>query len=104
MQITVTDKNEWEGESFSFILEVTPEVLAQIKEGIKDYIDGELTLQENTEYTQEFVEKKNRMAYGLGYNRYMDRYGFYEFDRDLSNVVNWYEDVFYKAVGLKRLV
>jgi hypothetical protein len=35
-QITVTERNQWEGETFSYILNVDDEMLSRIKNGLKN--------------------------------------------------------------------
>ena len=39
MQVTITERNNWEGETFSYIIEVDDKMLSEIKLGLK-YVDN----------------------------------------------------------------
>ena len=98
-QYTITEHNDWEGESFSYIMLLTEEQADIIKRQINVGLEEELEIEE-TSYTQEDVEKINKASE----NTYMDRIGFYKF-REWASLDNWEEGVgvFYKAVGLERV-
>ncbi len=96
MQITVTDHNDWEGEDFSFVLEVDEETANKIKAAEDE--EGTLEVELHTSHTQKDIDKINRRSR----NGYMDRIGFYSLQTP-SGEFDWYEDVFYKGVGLKRI-
>lgn len=103
MQITVKERNDWEGETWNYILDVEPEVVDIIKNEFRGRSDIEVY--EETEYTQEEIDQLN----GRSDNTYMDEYGFYEpltagkllYLKDING--DLYDDVFYKAKGLKRV-
>lgn len=95
MQITVTDHNDWEGEDFSFVMEVSDEMAHKIKM----LQDHSLEVQLNTRHTKESVDVMNK----LSNNGYMNRIGFYDFKHEHVNFDNVYEDIFYKAGGLKEV-
>lgn len=99
MQVTFTDINDYEGESFSFIMEIEDEQMIDvIEQGTIDWQEeGSFKIERNTTYTQEQVSLINKHSD----NEYMDRIGFYEF-KDYRNVKDWYMDVFYKGIGLKK--
>jgi len=100
MQITVTEKNSWEGETFSYILDnITETELKLIKGGLGNV--SNVKIDENTSFTKEEVEKLNDKSN----NTYMARYQFNELKPFVytKTDLNWYDDVFYKGVGLERL-
>lgn len=92
MQITVTDHNEWEGEDFSFILEVDDKTAKRIYMNRNRYMSVEL----NTAHTPESIKAINIRSD----NGYMDRIGFYEINKPLPKRGGLYEKIFYKANGL----
>lgn len=96
MQVTITDRNAWEGESFSFVMELDPETAWQIK---KDAVSP-LKVELDTTYTQKEIDLINDSSH----NGYMDRIGFYEFREDFKTFErDIYMDLFYKGVGLINL-
>lgn len=95
-QITVTERNEWEGETFSYILNVDDEMLSKIKNGLKN--KSNLKIEEDTTHTVESIKSLNRQSH----NTYMNRYQFNEIKLPTGKF-DWYDDVFYKAVGLDRV-
>lgn len=94
MQVTVTEKNNWEGETFGYILEVEQETLDLLS---KSFEDNKFVTVEETNHTPEDVEKINAHSR----NTYMKRLGYYSLPDKLPKE-DLYESVFYKAVGLKR--
>lgn len=94
-QITVTEENDWEGETFSYILEVDEKMLSKIKEGLKD-VDC-IEIEENTSHTKEDVKKYNKISS----NSYADRFQFCKIEKLPKGKFKWYDDVFYKGKGLE---
>lgn len=95
MQIEVIDHNNWEGENFSFVMEVPEDIARKIAE----QADECLTVVLNTDYKAADIERIN----SISDNGYMDRIGFYEFKAIPTHFGGIYEDVFYKGHGLKRI-
>ena len=96
-QITVTERNDWEGETFSYILNIDDDILSKIKKGLKKIPN--VKIEEDTTYTKESIKKLNKSSS----NSYMDRYQFCELKTLPTGKFDWYDDVFYKAVGLKTI-
>ena len=94
MQITVTDNNEWEGESFSFVLEL-PEKEAYL---IKRKESQSMKVELNTSFNKESIELINSRSD----NGYMSRIQFAQIkDLSLLNLKNdLYDKIFYKGCGL----
>jgi len=97
MQVTVTDHNEWEGESFSFVLEIDSNLAARIQAQEFDL----MTIEYPTGYTQSDIDQINSNSD----NSYMDRIGFYEIKKsiNINDGIDFYEDVFYKGAGLIKI-
>lgn len=95
-QITVTERNRWENETFSYILSVDDEMLSKIKKGLEN--KSNIKIEEDTTYTLESIKVLNDKSS----NTYMDRYQFAEIKLPTGKF-DWYDDVFYKAVGLDRV-
>ena len=97
-QITVKERNGWEGETFNYVVYITPEEENQIREKCEKYGDGSLTVQESN-YTDEEIKKME----AISSNEYMDFIAPYELNVDALK--NWEEfgDCFYKGVGLTKL-
>ncbi len=95
-QVTITERNQWEGETFSYILNLNDETILEFKNGLKDNFN--VKIEENTTYTKELVKELNNKSN----NGYMDRYQFVEFEKPNYDF-KWYDDVIYKAVGFKRV-
>lgn len=97
-QITVKEKNYWEGEVFNYVIYVTPEEENQIREKCDKHGDGSLTVQESN-YTDEEIKKMNAASS----NGYMDFIAPYELKE--NGLKNWekFGDCFYKGVGLTKL-
>lgn len=97
-QITVREINSWEGETFNYVIYVTPEEESQIREKCDKYGDGSLTVQE-TDYTNEEIKKIDAASN----NEYMDFIAPYNLNENALK--NWEEfgDCFYKGVGLTKL-
>ena len=94
--VTITERNEWERETFSYILELDEKTILDFKNGLKD--NSNIKIEENTTYTQEQVEKLNNNSN----NNYMDRFQFVKFKKPDYNF-KWYDDIVYKAVGFTRV-
>lgn len=97
IQVTITEKNDWEGETFSYIMEVNAETLSLIKKGLANC--SAIKVQENTIFTPDEVDKLNAASR----NTYMPRFAFYELEPLPEKEFNWYDDVFYKGKGLKLI-
>jgi len=97
MQITVTDHNDWEKESFSFILEVSENTSYLIKSQESFQMKVDL----NTNFTELEVNIINKSSN----NGYMDRIGFYEIlpQKVLQVIDSLYENIFYKGNGLVKI-
>ena len=95
-QITVTERNAQEGETFSYIINVDNDILSKIKKGLKSRPN--IKIEEDTNYTKSSIIKLNKESH----NRYMERYQFYDIILPKGRI-DWYSDVFYKAVGLKPI-
>ena len=100
MQITITEKNAWENETFSYIIEVTEEILTILKDRISEYSNLKL---DETSYNQNDVKTMNSKSS----NSYMNRYDFYilpsQEDLEYYKEAILNKDVFYKGVGLNRI-
>ena len=95
-QVTITERNQWEGETFSYILNLDDKTILECKNGLKD--NSNVKIEEDTNYTKEQVKELNNKSN----NSYMDRYQFVEFEKP-NYGFKWYDDVVYKAVGFKRV-
>lgn len=95
IQVTITEENDWEGETFSYILYIPRKTAFKIEEAFKS--DYEVTIDYPTKYTEAKVKNINKMSK----NTYMDRIGFYKLDKLPKGKFDWYEDIFYKGKGLK---
>lgn len=95
-QVTITERNKWERETFSYILNLDDKTILELKNGLKD--NSNVKIEEDTNYTNEQVEELNRMSR----NSYMDRYQFVEFKKPNYDF-EWYNNVVYKGVGFKRI-
>ena len=97
MQITITDHNDWEGEDFSFILEIDENLAHQIERQESSEMEVEL----NTEWQLGDEKRINKRSQ----NGYMDRIGFYEIKPSIIIVpgIDFYETIFYKGCGLNRI-
>lgn len=94
-QITITEKNKWEGETFSYILYLDDETILEFKNGLKN--TSNVKIEENTAYTVELVDELNKKSN----NSYMDRFQFVKFIKPTGKF-DWYTDVVYKAVGFNK--
>jgi len=97
-QITVKERNNWEGETFNYVIYVTPEEESQIREKCEMYGDGSLTVQESN-YTDEDIKKIDASSS----NGYMALIAPYKLNE--KAIENWekFGDCFYKGVGLTKL-
>ena len=93
-QVTITERNQWEGETFSYILNLDDETILEFKNGLKD--SPNVKIEEDTNYTKEQVKELNNRSN----NSYMSRFQFVEFEKPNYDF-KWYDDVVYKAVGFK---
>ncbi len=101
-QLTITEHNDWEGETFSYIFDnVSEEMVSMLKDGLDEMVEeGTIEIEENSSYTKEQVTILNSKAN----NSYMKRFGFYKIP-DLSTIPKeeYYDEVFYKAKGLEQI-
>lgn len=97
MQITITDHNEWEGEDFSFVMEMDEQLANQIS----NQASSSMSIEFNTSYSQQDIDRINDHSD----NGYMERIGFYELKPQIIIVpgIDFYDQVFYKACGLINL-
>ena len=98
MQIRVIEHNDWEGETFSYILDEGLETVNKIQHVLHEADEfGEVwEIELNTEYTSELVNTLNKHSQ----NTYMDYIGFYE----IPGGAEITEDLFYKGAGLNRVL
>jgi len=94
-QITITEENEWENETFSYVLTLDDETILEFKKEMEQFEN--VHIEENTTYTQIQINDLNSQSE----NDYMDRYQFCEFEKP-NHEFNWYDDVVYKGVGFTR--
>lgn len=98
-QYEITEENDNEGETFGYILELTNEQYEVIKTRFEDDEYVEYCTIEPSEYTQEqtdLINKKSR-------NRYMDRLGWYELEKDLDLEACEYWEFPYKGNGMIKI-
>ena len=95
MQVRIIEHNDNEGESFSYVLEVSNETSEKLVEIFDEFESDEWEIETNTNYTLEKVNELNKHVD----NNYMDYIGFYAIPEgaELS------EDIFYKGNGLIEL-
>ncbi len=100
MQVTVTENNDNEGESFSYIFnDANDSFVSNLMTILSAEIEeGFIEIEENTDYTEDLVKKLNKASK----NTYMDRFGFYKIPV-VSVESDIYSEVFYKAVGLDKI-
>lgn len=98
MQIRVIENNYWEGEKFSYVLDVTSEVAELIKTWMeKEDKYGDIwSIELNTNYTQEIMDLLNHHID----NGYKDYIGFYKIPEG-SEIE---EKLFCKGAGLNRIL
>jgi hypothetical protein len=105
IQITITERNHHEGESFSYILEVS-EIMADkiesfcTKSNIAGKIPASYRIDRDTKFTPELIDLLNKQAN----NGYMNRYDFYGLPKkiDFND-----ESLFYKSgvlIQISKLV
>jgi len=114
-QYTITEENDWEGESFGYIMDLTSEEFEFIQTNIKD---SQCLTIEKSDYSKKEVKLVNQHSE----NTYMPRLGFYKFKEKFFDLIEklrqevedefeWTDDVeknrfvletlvFYKALGL----
>jgi hypothetical protein len=98
MQITITERNFHEGETFSYILDVSEEITNKIElfcKNVNGKIPAEYRIDKNTEFTSKQVKLLNEQVN----NGYMNRYDFYELPQKID-----FDDstLFYKGGILKK--
>lgn len=98
-QYTITEENEWEGETFGYILDLDTEILAKIEKGFEainmDY-GVEILRIEESNYTEQDVQKINNASS----NTYMDRLNFYRLQENLDLNNFEYDQFPYKGSGM----
>lgn len=102
-QYEITEDNDWEGETFGYILTLTDEQFEKIKTGFEIINEDEgydkVTI-EPCDYSQEQIDLINKKSR----NRYMDRVNYYELNENEFNLDSFeYSDFPYKGNGMKRL-
>lgn len=119
-QYTITEENDWEGETFGYIMDLTDDEVALITKGLTE---SEFHSIEQSSHTPEDVALVNKHSD----NSYMPRLGFYEFKEPLVDMIadndacidgdDDYDEiekeeqkeqfltneVFYKGAGLNRI-
>lgn len=98
LQFTVTEGNEWEGETYGYIIFITQNQADFIQDKINQFDIGHYLDIKQTNYSLYDVSVINKHSS----NSYMSRLAFYEFFEE-ETLNNWKEqdDVFYKGTGLK---
>jgi hypothetical protein len=96
-QITVTERNPWEGETFNYVLYVTEKEKKVIKQKIANQQEETLSLKDSN-YDEKTIEEMNLASN----NEYMDFFAIYKLEKNALR--NWkdYGDCFYKGVGLEK--
>lgn len=96
-QFTVKERNDWEGETFNYVIDITEDEAKEVADKCKQFGDGSLSIKQ-TDYTNEDIKKMNEDSS----NCYMDFIARYELK--LNALKNWTEfgDCFYKGVGLEK--
>lgn len=95
-QVTITEINNWERETFSYILYLDDETILEFENGLKN--NSNVRIEKNTTFTKDKVEELNKKSL----NNYMCRYQFVEFKKPDYDF-KWYEDIVYKAAGFIRI-
>lgn len=96
IQVRVIEQNDNEGETFSYVLNVTQERAEQLRVVFEDLQDDGWEIEINTSYTPELIETLNKHVD----NNYMDYIGFYKIPDDQVFIS---EDTFYKGSGLEKI-
>lgn len=102
-QYSIIEENDWEGETFEYVVMLTDEEAQIIEAKFKsdDFYTSSFTIQEFEEpYTSKDVKLINKHSE----NTYMPRIGFYVFVNE-DSLTNWNEksSLFYKGTGLKQV-
>lgn len=97
-QYTVTEDNNWEGETYRYIIEVTQAQSNIIQQKCELLGEGCLTIKQ-TSYNANDVNRLNEVHR----NGYMDYIGFYKINYGMINKWKEYGDLFYKGKGLTLL-
>jgi len=119
-QYTITEYNDWEGETFGYIMDLTDDEVALITKGLAESEFHSIEPSSHTPEDVALVKKHDT-------NGYMDRLGFYEFKKSLVDMIadndacidgdDDYDEiekeeqkeqfltneVFYKGAGLNRI-
>lgn len=97
-QYTVKERNEWEGETFNYVLLLTEDELKIVTEKCEKFGDGSLSVKE-TNHSDEDIKKMNDASD----NSYMSFISAYKLKP--GALENWDEfgDCFYKGNGLEKL-
>lgn len=98
-QYTITEVNDWEGETFGYIVNITEDTFQRVSDILQEISDsGEAEVSiASSSYTPEQVELVNNHSS----NTYMERLGFYEITNSLTSTD--YSNFPYKGNGLKRV-
>lgn len=97
-QYTIKEVNQWENETFNYVVQLTEEEAAIVNQKCQELGQGTLTMYK-TDYTLKDIVRTNN-ASGNGYMSFMWTYELQEGALD-----KWEEfgDCFYKGVGLNKL-
>lgn len=103
-QYTVKERNQWENETFNYVLMLSEEQVEQIKSKLDEF-------QENEDYEELYIDifetditdRDISLINMLSDNNYMALVGAYKLEENA--IENWIEpqDLFYKGVGLKQV-
>lgn len=84
-QYTITEENDWEGETFGYIMDLTDDEVALITNGLAE---SEFHSIEPSNYTPEQAALVNKHDT----NGYMPRLGFYAFKKSLVDMIAELDD------------
>lgn len=99
--VIVTDHNDQEGEDFSFVLELSENQIKSIQEEIDNMDEPYLSMIVDADISDETIEIMEKTSS----NGYMSRIARYELPKDFEypdEDETWYDDVFYKGIGLDK--
>ena len=98
-QYEIEERNDWEGETFSYIVELTEEQFNKIQKLFEGDEFEEVCSISECDYTKEQVDLINDKSS----NSYMDRIAFYKLDPETDLENSEYNDFPYKGNGLIRI-
>lgn len=97
-QYVITEKNQWEGETFKYVLYLSDDEVKLIEQKMEEYGRGALSIEPS-----DFDDGQIRDLNKLSDNCYMDFIAAYKLED--SALADWknFGDCFYKGVGLIKL-